>query len=204
MVGVMKQEKVILVDCDGVLLDWLFSFEVWMEEQGHIIHNESSYDISIRYDINRLQADHFVETFNESATIGFLPPFRDAMHYVGKLHREHGFVFHCITSMGSNVYARRLRRKNLRDLFGKSTFFKFTFLEMRADKRTALSKYKNTGCFWIEDYVDNAIAGRELGLKPILLAHDYNLKADILAKHKIPRVKSWKEVYDMIVDWTAE
>ena len=30
-----KDEKLILVDCDGVLVDWLHSFSMWMEEHGY-------------------------------------------------------------------------------------------------------------------------------------------------------------------------
>jgi len=27
--------KKIITDCDGVLLDWAFAFDVWMREQGY-------------------------------------------------------------------------------------------------------------------------------------------------------------------------
>ena len=31
----MKKDKIILTDCDGVLLDWEEGFSVWMELHGH-------------------------------------------------------------------------------------------------------------------------------------------------------------------------
>ena len=34
-------EKLILVDCDGVLLDWQYSFLKWMKERGY---NPTTYD----------------------------------------------------------------------------------------------------------------------------------------------------------------
>ena len=30
-----KSGNLILVDCDGVLVDWLYSFNMWMENRGN-------------------------------------------------------------------------------------------------------------------------------------------------------------------------
>ena len=94
-------KKTILVDADGVLLDWEFAFSVWMEEHGFVKRDghQFEYDIGNRYGIDREQGFKLIKMFNESAAIGFLPPLRDAMYYVKRLHEEHGYVFHCITSL---------------------------------------------------------------------------------------------------------
>ena len=43
----------IIVDCDGVLLDWAYAFNVWMLEQGYKkISNINSYSLSLRYGIS--------------------------------------------------------------------------------------------------------------------------------------------------------
>ena len=46
-------QKKIIVDCDGVLLDWDYAFDVWMAEQGfhRIVNTDQYYDQSIRYSI---------------------------------------------------------------------------------------------------------------------------------------------------------
>ena len=40
----------IIVDCDGVLLDWAYAFDIWILEQGYKrIHNtNNSYSLSLR------------------------------------------------------------------------------------------------------------------------------------------------------------
>ncbi len=51
---------------------------------------------------------------------------------------QHGFVFHCITSMSSDENAQELRKMNLRKLFGETAFTKFIILDTGADKDDVL------------------------------------------------------------------
>jgi hypothetical protein len=191
------KNKVILVDIDGVALDWEYPFSVYMEEHGFskIPGHEYNYDIGERYDISKKQANKLIKIFNESAAIGFLPPLRDSMHYVKKLHQEYGYVFHAITSLSTNPNAVKLREMNLRKLFGKTAFEKITCLETGADKDQALSIYKNTGCYWIEDKIKNAEDGAALGLNALLMEHGHNLN---YYNEKITMVKNWKEIFQII------
>lgn len=191
------KNKVILVDIDGVALDWEYPFSVYMEEHGFskIPGHEFNYDIGERYDISKKQATKLIKIFNESAAIGFLPPLRDSMHYVKKLHQEYGYVFHAITSLSTNPNAVKLREMNLRKLFGKTAFEKITCLETGADKDQALSIYKNTGCYWVEDKIKNAEDGAALGLNALLMEHGHNLN---YYNEKITMVKNWKEIFQII------
>jgi len=186
------RDKIILVDCDGVLLDWIHTFDTWMHDNGYPVKDASAYQVSNRYGVK--DARKMIEWFNQSAMMGFLPPFRDAMHYVQKLHREHGYVFHCITSMTDNEYAQRLRIMNLENLFGDTPFEKYIFLPCGANKRQELRKYKNSNCFWIEDKTGNADDGLDVGLDSILLAHDHNNDY----KGDATRVANWREIYNII------
>ena len=192
-----KQNKLILVDADGVLLDWEFAFSVWMEEHGFVKQDghQFEYDIGVRYGIDRDQGKTLITMFNESAAIGFLPPLRDAMFYVKRLHEEHGYVFHCITSLSSDVNAQRLREMNLAKLFGKTAFELIVCLETGADKNDALEPYRDSGCWWVEDKPENAEVGHELGLKSILMEHGHNMSH---ANKQIPVVKNWREIYEII------
>jgi FMN phosphatase YigB (HAD superfamily) len=189
-------EKIILVDADGVLLDWFHSFSYWMASHGYTIIENDEYRIDKTFGITRAEANALAKHFNESAWIEFIPPFRDAIKYVRKLHEEHGYIFHCITSLSSDVYAGDLRRKNIHNLFGPTAFEKITCLDTGADKDEALLPYKDSGCFFLEDKEENALAGAKLGLNSILIAHGHNHKF----KHNdIPRVETWREIYEMIV-----
>jgi len=188
-------EKLILTDADGVLCDWQYGFFRWMREKGYepVVHSE--YDIGKIFNLPKIEAKALVRSFNESAAIGYLPSFRDSIKYVRKLHEEHGFVFHCITSLSLDEYAGRLRRKNLEALFGETVFEKVECLDCGADKDDALLPYKDSGCFFIEDKPENCDVGINLGLNSILIAHDHN--SDY--KGSAPRVKNWREIYEMIV-----
>ena len=168
-----------------------------MEQHGHEKQPGSDfvYDIGERYGISRDQGRKLIKLFNESAAIGFLPPLRDAMYYVKRLHEEHGYVFHCITSLSTDVNAQRLREMNLAKLFGKTAFERITCLETGADKNHALEEYRDSGCWWVEDKPENAEVGHELGLKSILMEHGHNMSH---ANKQIPVVKNWREIYEII------
>lgn len=192
------KNRVILTDIDGVCLDWEYAFGVWMDQHGFnkIPGTEFDYSMGKRYGIEPDQVKKLIKIFNESAAIGFLPPLRDAMYYVKRLHEEHGYVFHCITSLSLDPNAGKLREMNLRKLFGENVFEKILCLDTGADKDDALAPYKNTGCYWVEDKFENAVTGHNLGLRAILVEHGHNM----YAYHRdIPKVKSWKEIYSIIV-----
>lgn len=192
------KDKVILVDCDGVLMDWEYAFTVWMERHSEYSNgtlDKGEYDIGKRYGITKKEKERLVRFFNESAAIGYLPPLRDAMYYVDLLHRKHGYVFHMITSLSKDPDAQRLREMNAKKLFGETTFEKFVFLDTGADKDEALEEYRDTGCYWVEDKPENVDVGISAGLKGVLVAHDHNSEYEGSAT----RVQNWKEIYEMII-----
>ena len=189
-------QKIILVDADGVLLDWEYAFSVWMEEHGHEKQpgSEFIYDIGDRYGISKDQGRKLIKIFNESAAIGFLPPLRDAMFYVKRLHEEHGYVFHCITSLSLDVNAGRLREMTLRQLFGKTAFERIICLDTGADKNAALEPYRGSNLHWVEDKIENADLGHNMGLHSILMEHGHNMNHGC----PYPVVKNWREIYEII------
>jgi hypothetical protein len=195
--GTQMKDSIILVDADGVLLNWEYAFAIWMEQHGFekVPGGELNYNIGERYNISWEQGRKLIKMFNESAAIGFLPPLRDAMYYVKRLHEEFGYVFHCITSLSLDPNAKKLREMNLAKLFGETVFQKVVCLDTGADKDDALKPYQDTGCWWIEDKPENAVAGLNVGLKPLLMEHGHNMHQ----YHKsIPIVKNWKEIFEIV------
>jgi FMN phosphatase YigB (HAD superfamily) len=189
-------EKLILTDADGVLLDWKYGFWRWMRTQGYEQVVAGEYDVAKTFDLPENKAKSLIRQFNESAAIGWLPQFRDAVKYVRKLHEDHGYVFHCITSLSLDEYAGKLREKNLEALFGKTVFEKIECLDCGADKDDALAPYADSGCLWVEDKPENAVAGERVGLNSVLISHDFNENFD----HPfVTRVKNWREIYEMLV-----
>jgi hypothetical protein len=191
------KSKIILSDCDGALLDWQYAFNVWMQDRGHEIRNEESqsYYLHHHYDLSEDTITKLVRQFNESAAIGFLPPLRDAMFYVKRLHEEHGYKFIVISSLSLDPNAKKLREMNLRKLFGKTAFEDVVCLATGADKNEALLPYKDSGLYWIEDKVENAEVGHSLGLNSILIEHGFNKQYH---NPDITKVKTWKEIYELL------
>lgn len=191
-----KLQKTILVDADGVLFDWETAFDTWMSSHGYTMNpgGEDQYLMNLRYPIAKDLARQLIKTFNESAAIGFLPALRDAVHYVKRLHEEHGYVFHCITSLSQDPNAVRLREMNLVNLFGHSVFEKVICLSTGADKHHALEPYRDSGLHWIEDKPENADVGYDMGLRSLLMEHGHNV--DHVCPY--PVVKNWREIYAII------
>ena len=189
--------KVILADCDGVLLDWDYAFNIWMQEHGfeEVPGSKLSYEMDERYGIPKEQVRKLIRLFNESAAIGFLPALRDAMYYVKRLHEEHGFRFHCITSLSTDPNAVKLREQNLSKLFGKTAFERVVCLPTGADKNEALEEYRDTGCYWIEDKPVNAEAGHAVGLRSLVIEHGHNMH---YYHEHITLVKNWRDVYEIV------
>lgn len=192
----MLNEKVILTDVDGVLLDWLYAFTQWMERHGYEQTNNGAaeYDIGKRYGLTYVEKERLVRMFNESAWIRKLPQLRDAIKYVRKLHEEHGYIFRVISSLSLDTYAGHLRTKNLIELFGPTVFESYVYLDTGADKDEALEMYRDSGCWWIEDKPENYTLGESLGLESILVDHPFNQNLT-----HARRVTNWKEIYEIIV-----
>jgi len=192
------KEKLILVDCDGVLLNWNYAFSTWIESHGYSKKVEDAglhYYFEQIYDISAEEGMRYVRMFNESVSIGFLPPQRDAMQWVEHLHTDHGYRFHVISSMSRDPEVGRLRTKNLKKLFGESTFADFTYLDIHESKADALKQYEGSGLWWVEDLPKHAQNGIDLGLNGVLIEHGYNMGVP-----DIPKYKNWKELSLDIID----
>lgn len=192
------KKKIILVDGDGVILDWEYAFDIYLQTHGFakVEGGEFKYNIGKRYGIDPEQGKKLVKIFNESAAIGFLPPMRDSMFYVKKLAEEHGYRFHLISSLSKDENAQELRKMNIRKLFGEYAFEKFIFLDTGADKDEALAPYRDSGYYWVEDKIVNAEVGHAMGLKSLLLEHGHSIDYN---NPNIPKLKNWREIYEIIV-----
>ena len=198
----MKNSKLILTDCDGVLLDWSYRFFEFMDEKEYTLSAgyEKVYGVENCFDevTDKASARKLVTEFNESAWIGFLPALRDSVKYVKKLNEEYGYVFGVITSLSTNQYATALREENLVRIFGENVFDFIRCIETGADKDSELMEFKDSECWWIEDKVENAEAGLKYGLNPILMSHPHNQSYLIKTKSNMRIAGNWKQIYNII------
>lgn len=189
-------DNVILTDADGCILYWEHGFCMWMRENDYGTPKcPDQYDLGLRYDLPIEQITFLAKMFNESANLSRLPPMHDAIKYVKKLHEEHGYVFHCITAIPNIEASLVARWENIRNLFGNTAFEKLILCGSSKAKDTILQQYKDSGCYWIEDLPENSEYGLKYGLKPLLYSQPYN---GDYHHPSIPRVGSWKEIYDII------
>ena len=77
-------DRKIILDCDGVLLDWAYAFDVWMFEQGYkrLPDTDKYYDQSLRYGINNNIANDLIKVFNESGCVGFIPAYKLSLIHI--------------------------------------------------------------------------------------------------------------------------
>lgn len=188
--------KIILTDCDGVLLQWEEGFHAWMALNGFERMGQGHYDIDMMYHLPHGFKNTAIKIFNESAWMGYLDPIKDSVEYVGKLASE-GYRFTVITSQSLDPKANQLRKQNLKSLFG-DVFEEFIFLDTGFNKIEALSKYKDSGMFWIEDKPENALVGADFGLVALLLDLPHNKEYNTDNDLPIKRVLNWQEIYNVI------
>jgi uncharacterized HAD superfamily protein len=165
-------DKIILTDCDGVLVEW---------------HNRFHEDFP-KTDEGQHPMDIF--TFNQSITFGNLYPYKDSVEGIKKL-KEDSFKFFAITSSGTSLITKAHRRNNLDNLFGVNSIDQLLVCELHSDKGPLLEKFKDTGFLWIEDSPKNAMRGKELGLTPLLMNTPNNIDKDDMG---IQRVDTWEEI----------
>lgn len=191
-------EKIILTDCDGVLVKWEEAFDAFITTKGYkrIPNTESEYSMASRYGISMKQALEYIKEYNESPEIAELESFADSVQYVAKLAND-GFRFIAVTSLSSHPDAKKHRTRNLKNLFG-DVFDEVVCLEMGASKAHVLTRWADSGYFWIEDHMRQAEAGHEVGLQTILINHPYNThyKTDLFPK--VSYETPWKEIYNII------
>lgn len=194
-------DKIILTDCDGVLCDWNGAFSRFMSENGYpmISETESNYAIEKRHNVTNEMARQHIEEFNHSDRISNLEPHADSQEYVARL-RDEGYRFIVVTSLSDHVLAKDARMENLQRHFGDA-ILELHCLPLGVHKGEKLRDWAETKRFWIEDHVENAVAGAKLGLRSIVIDHPYNIKYeenDELLYARVSHDTPWADIYEVI------
>lgn len=199
------ENELILVDVDGVLLNWLGSFRTWLEDKGYKVkypEHLNTYHFMSAYGIERPLSGELCDEFNSSSYISELEPINGAVETVKKLHDNHGHRFVAITSFSKNPVSHTFRKMNLYEVFG-DVFDDFIFLDHRESKLPSLKKYQGTGYAWIDDTFVHVWDGFSVGLNAILFDHPYNsdfyfTDEEIMVSKHIPRINGWDNVYNYL------
>lgn len=191
-------ERIILTDCDGVILDWLAAFEPWMLERGlsPVVKGkvEEMYALDLKYGTTAGEMKRIVHEFNSSELMRELQPYKDSQVVIPRLV-DAGFRFVAVTAIGK--HSAEYREENLMNLFG-DVFDEVICLSQRGCKRSVLSRWKNTGLLWIEDDPDNADIGHALGLRGVIVDAAYNRKTDTPCV-RVNEHTPWAEIERLIM-----
>ena len=203
----ISNNRIILTDVDGVLLEWEHHFTKWMlqktlfDERGARYHphrllpdKQDTYWMEERFGLTKNEIRIQIREFNRSAWMGTQRPMLGSQTWV-KLLAAEGWTFIPITSQTSDKPAQELRKRRLGELFGEHVFTNYHILGTGADKDSALAEFHNTGLYWVEDKPANAVAGLKYGLKPILIDHPYNKD---LNHDGIIRVNNWQDIHKIL------
>ena len=202
----ISNNRIILTDVDGVLLEWEYHFTEWMLQRSYfddkgkrtypyklIDNKENTYEMAERFGLTITDIRKEIREFNKSAWMATQCPMPDSQTWV-KLLAAEGWTFIPITSQTSDIPAQKVRKKRLTELFG-DVFYNYHILDTGADKDSALAEFHNTGLYWVEDKPKNALAGLNYGLKPILIDHEYNRDFD---HPEITRVNNWEDIHKLL------
>lgn len=193
------KNKIVLTDCDGVLLNWIGAFEQFMFDRGYtrVPNTEHDYGIDSRFGIDHKTAHSLIEEFNNSDRIANLDVFADSLEYVTKLSKL-GFRFIIVTSISNSASAREKRIHNVESIFGK-VFDEIHCIGTNESKSYILENlWGGSDLFWIEDHPRQALSGHEAGLRTVLIDHPYNSHFQTDLFPRVSYQHPWKEIYSMI------
>lgn len=174
-------EHIIVVDIDGVALNWDAGIHQYLREIHNVVIAEdqlaeraAAYEMSDRYDLDPTHADLLTQSFNHSLYIANLAPIPGAVASMKMLYEEYGFQFHAVTAIGAHPLIREARLNNLYNLFGRGMWKAIDFVRADESKKGYLEQYRDSKCLFIEDHVKNAILGQKMGLEPVIFSRSHN------------------------------
>jgi len=192
-------KKILLTDIDGCVVKWNKAFDTFMTTLGfHKTPNETSYNMAKRYsDVPEDVVLDCLHLFNVSGHICNLEPLPDAVEYLNKF-ADDGYQIIGITSIGTHELTQHHRNVNINRNF-HHVFSEVIHLETGSHKRDVLTHWKDSGCYWVEDFLPNAHDGHLLGLKPIVVTQPWNSDMEV----EYPRVSpynAWKSIYEIVTN----
>ncbi len=183
-------KPLILTDLDGTLLNFTAAFEDWLTSKDIPFHPNKlgdHYCISGMFD-HKVDEKQLVSEFFESDYGGNCQALDNTIQHVRELY-DLGFDFIGITACSDDEALIELRQKNLLSVFGFCIPVYAT--GFHGSKERILNSYSSS--IWVEDHIDNAIAGNDAGHTVFLINHPYNQEDG-----PYTRVKDWEEIKEIL------
>lgn len=196
-----KEDKIILTDIDGVVLDFGSNFHSFLADVKNIkipLDEWAAPDFWQTVEWSDEDKQVFITEFAHSDYFRDLPAKECALDIFARL-RDEGWRFiaitACITDHASQCYDTtwKNRADNLTRHFGP-LFEELHLASWSAGKRPFLQHYKPT--WWVEDHVGHATEGHRIGHKSLIM-NSIRYKPEQNTQ-KLPLVNSWHDIYDFI------
>lgn len=181
--------KVIGLDIDGVVLNYVVGFMNFMRAQGIRIgcipDEVSTYCMSNAFpDLTRDRINDYIKFFSTSPEFSTLGEIKGAEEVMKSLKERHDVSFVAITNAGKTPLTEKFRKINLKHL----PFDDITVLPLNSSKAEYLSKLPK-GSLYVDDLMVHVSAAKSLGHRAILFRQSYNVEDD----HD-EVVTNWKEL----------
>jgi len=201
----------LVTDVDGVILDWWQGFAQWMKQAGYEANEEepSNYRLGKTFGMPEETIMDLVQAFNEDA------PESGNLTYLNndtqiptilKQLRDMDFKLSIVTKFSDNPRAIEKRKENLYKLFG-DVFDEVHIISLYGCKEPVLRRLRQaedrTNAFWwIEDNVDNAHIGLNLGYRTMLMhqSHNKDVRGPRSIDNRIKKVKNWNDILTDVLE----
>jgi hypothetical protein len=186
----------LLLDVDGVLLDWLSGFEDYLLTHAPHLHR----DFSGLSDVDNLEQllgmpddvmHAWIDRFHAHDAFEHLQPLPGAREAIRIL--APWCKISCITASGSSPVSVHMRRNNLHTQFG-DVFEHIICVDRSTDKPEHLQAFDSG--YWVEDQLKNALMGVRAGHESFLQNALYNRQQH---DDTVTRVNNLLEVGEVIL-----
>lgn len=190
----MESSQLIL-DADGVLLDFVAGFDAFMRRRGHKaaipLHTSRDYNLGDLWpDMPWPDRLALMHQFMADESFSAVPHIEGAYDAVRMIRQEHpGIKISAVTAIGSNPAARAARRANLRE-FGIEDV---TFVPMAGSKADELFRF-SPGAVYVDDlpgHVDDGIAA---GHRSYLFRQPHNVGTT-----RLPTLRDWADGINVVL-----
>jgi hypothetical protein len=175
-------DKIFLIDVDGVVFDFLRTFEQWVKHHKfqtispHLAEGSKYHKLEEWLNISFDEAEALIGDFFESEYSKHFITFPDAIDVITEL-KNSGWTFVAITAIGQSQTAINHRKIALENALGKYVVSDVLTVGPLDSKRHQLEKFKPT--LWVDDTPKHAQMGSLTG------HYSFRLKRPMDARHTI-------------------
>lgn len=192
----------VILDCDGVLLDWETGFRNWVLQHRPTTVFTSEYptdwDLSHWIGCSPDESMALIQAFNRSAFFGILSAMPGAARMLCELDRR-GHPLFVLTSCSSDNLTVARRKRNLELIFA-ARFHRVICLDLGVPKLETLRAFRMIfgECIWVEDNLKNALDGFTAGHRSFFLRRPHNEGQWELEKKGLSPVNPIENLSDLV------